>query len=179
MKKTNAYLIQRALKLEDYISIPWLMMDYELGYSQAKRLLSMLMKRGWIERSPINNKYKVNKENLKLRKIRKDEADDLYELMTLQCARAINAVKKKDGATYEEISHEVHGTMSTKSAVNALVEYKIIYLFEDKYFLCVSSLAAQVLYDVAYAKYDMSDKHSSDSIFEELEIKKKFGVLFE
>jgi len=181
MKTINAMTIQETLKNMEFISIPWIQMEYNLSYRQAKEFFNQLLVRGWADSIPEGNLYRIKKENLKLREIVTSEVDTLFKEVDSDCVNALEAIEKNGSATKIEILKSVRGEDDTNNALEKLLNNNLIYLFDKKYFSCISSHAIKVISKVVREKRlkEMDERHGNTSARTEKTIKKIFDELFD
>ena len=167
MNDMELLAIQNRLRQEDSICIPQLQLDYGLTYRQAKLLLQGWIRLGWLSREVNGNLYAVQKENLRLRRIRREENEEIIEGMNEDTSNALGCIRDGglSGATFDDISEEVRGDDDTEKALDFLLKQDLIYCYDEKYFLCVSARAVQILQEIASAKRmsDMTRRFSSRS----------------
>lgn len=154
MKTINALELQERLRENKYISIPWLQVEYDMEYRDAKALINQLAIRGWVQMMFGSNKYKVIKDNLLLRKIKKSEVDDLIEEIDMEGAAALIFLCRmiEDGATIDDLEDEMGCDEDAAIAVDLLRNHELIYDFNGLYFSRVSEETAKVLMTVVRAK---------------------------
>lgn len=182
MRKTNALLIQETLKQRKYISIPWLQLEYDLTYLEAREFLKQMILRGWVASEPTGIHYSVRRKQLCLRKIRRDEVDGLYNDLTADSILALTCIEKQagTGANFQDLERAVRGEDDTEAALQILNKHKLIYQADDLYFLAISKQAAQVLWAVDMEKRKSAIRRKmSDSAEIEEKIKKLFNALFD
>ncbi len=185
MKVENIFELQDVLRQVDDVSIPWLQKELSVTYSEAKELLEQLMLRGWVSREVQGNRHKVQKENLKIRKIRRSEASTLFDNITSDWVVAINCIQKKtNGAALEEIRAAVREEDEVKQTVEALVSYGLIYCVESLYFSCIRKCDASALNQLqqfrrrSNARRSILDEDDEDEETEKL-LQEFFDGLFE
>lgn len=180
MRETNGLQIQEELKMQKFVTVPWLQLEYDLTYLEAKEFLRNLIERGWVDATPKGIRYSVQKKRLCLRKLRREEVDGLLADMTHDCVLALACIsnQKGAGATLDELERTVHGDDDTQAAIRILTKHKLIYQAEEMFFLMVSRKTAQVLENVEAEKRRliMRRKFGEDK---DTELKKMFDVLFE
>ena len=93
MNKVNIYTIQQQLREDAFVSVPRIQQTYGLTYRQAKRFLQNLLDRGWIVEKPTGIRYRVCKDMLKLRTVRKEETTELLMPRLRFCAPSNTAVR--------------------------------------------------------------------------------------
>lgn len=181
MDKINGYTLQKLLKQQEFVSVPWLQTELGLQYRDAKELLQLLMLRGWIKKEADGNRYPVVKENMKLRPILRCEVDTLCREITPDCAAALQRIRKSsEGATFSEIVSAVKGDETTKATIAVLTENRLAYEVDGLYFVCVSAKAVKVLTAVANAKrYSSARRRLNLDSDEAKELKSLFEELFE
>lgn len=147
MCKTNVLEIQERLKSQTHISVPWLQTEFDLSYKDARLYLRQMIKRGWVCGEVQGIHYRVYGENLRLRKLRREEVDPLLEDLTGDCTAALGCIQKQQGmgATHEEISDAVYGDDDADAALELLGKYDLVYAHDGHYFSCVSQKTIQVL----------------------------------
>ncbi|MBE6958178.1 MAG: hypothetical protein E7447_03375 [Ruminococcaceae bacterium] len=182
MRKTNALQIQEALKGEKYVTIPWLQLNYDMTYTEAKQFLQQLQNRGWVDTNAEGIRYAVRHKQLCLRKVQRSEVDKLYLNMTNDCILALTCLEKQEGAgaTKRELERAIHGDEDTDEAISTLLKHKLIYQVDELYFLTVSKRTVQVLALVEMEKRRaVMRRKISDSGDKDAEIKKLYDPLFE
>jgi len=177
----NAMIIQENIKKMEFISIPWIQIEYDLSYKQAKEFFNQLLLRGWAEEVPEGNLYRLNHENMKLREITANEVDVLFEDFDTDCSNALETINEKVCATSVDILKSVRGEDDTNKALEKLSKNNLIYVFNGKYFSCVSSQTVKVLSNIAREKRlkEMDERHGNKSARTEETIKKLFDELFD
>ncbi|MBE6687160.1 MAG: hypothetical protein E7591_08030 [Ruminococcaceae bacterium] len=158
MRKYNALIIQEKLRTREYITIPDIQLEFFLHYVHAKEFLEQLICRGWVANEPEGLKYPVLKSYMALRRIERSEVDTFIERITVDAATALMAVVKRSargGASYKDIYKEVRGERDTREAVRLLIECRLIYKFNDRYFSCVSENTALILSALSRKKIDL------------------------
>ncbi len=159
MTKVNAYTIQEKIRKESYISVPWIQRKFALSYKDAVNFLNLLIKRGWIAGEAEGIRYAVHEENLKLRKIRRDEIDIIIADITLDCIPGLLCILRHvaDGATYEEMREAIRGEEDTEKTIGILRKNNLIYEFDGVYFSCISNKTFKVLVDVVKHKREIGE----------------------
>ena len=79
MSDINVFTIQQRLREDAFVSVPRLQLTYGLNYRQGKHFLQNLIDRGWVDATPVGIRYRIHKDLLKLRRIRKDEVEKLLD----------------------------------------------------------------------------------------------------
>lgn len=176
MNKINAYTIQKQLRETAFVSVPRIQQTYGLNYRQAKRFLQNLLDRGWIAEKPMGIRYRVRKDMLKLRDIRKEETTDLLNAITCDATAALLCVIKKSGAGFTELEEVVRGREDTLEAIAVLLKMDLIYCWNDRFYPCVSGKVARVLDKVASEKARIE---SRSRILKKEEDYNKLLVLFQ
>ena len=180
MREVNAMQIQEELRLQRYVTIPWLQVEYDLSYTEAKEFLRQLILRGWVEPNPKGIRYGVQKKKLCLRKIQRDEVDGLIADLNNDCVLALTCLDKQSGGTLEDLEGAVRGDDDTEAAIRILTKHKLIYQAEDMYFLMVSKKTVQVISDVeAEKRRSVMRRKLLESKDKDDVLKKMFDVLFE
>lgn len=180
MHNITVFTIQQQLQENAFISIPRIQKDYGLTYTQGRRFLQNLLDRGWVEEKAVGIRYRIRKDMLKLRKIRKDEVEDLTDTITTDAANALMAIVKGNGIEFDEVEDRVSGREDTRKALELLVNKDLIFCCRNRYYSCVSGRTAKVLKDVASEKECMTAR--SRILKKEMDISvllEKFRVLFE
>lgn len=154
MCKTNALEIQEKLKKQTHISIPWLQTEFDLSYKDARLYVHQMIKCGWVSGAVCGIQYQVYGENLRLRKLRREEVEPLIEDLTGDCTAALGCIQKRQGmgATFEEISGAVYGDADAKEALELLHKYDLVYAFDGRCFSCVSQKTIRVLSEAVKQK---------------------------
>lgn len=186
MKVENIFELQDILRQVDDVSVPWLQKELSLTYTEAKEMLTQLMLRGWVSKEVQGNRHKVLQENLKLRKIRRSEAMELYNHITADWVAAVNCVQKKTGgATLEEIRMAVREEDEVEQTVDALLNYGLIYCVDALYFSRVRKCDVSALHQLQQLRRRSGTRRSlldeDDDEDEELEkqLQEFFDGLFE
>lgn len=186
MNVENIFELQNILRQMEDVSTPWLQQELSLTYTEAKEMLTQLMLRGWVSKAVQGNRHKVLKENLNLRKIRRSEAQGLYENITADWIAAINCIQKKSsGATLGEIRAAVREEEQVEQTVDALLNYGLIYCVDALYFSRIRKNDASALYQLQQVRRRSGARRSfldeDDDEDEELEnqLQEFFDGLFE
>jgi hypothetical protein len=117
---------------------------------------------------------------LKLRRIRKEEVNDLLDAITSDAVNALDCVIHHPGAEFKTLEDAVRGKDDTVAAVTVLVERDLIYCYKEHFYPCVSGKTAKVLKDVAFAKERIASRNrmlKGEEDFSKLLV--MFNVLFE
>lgn len=180
MSQMNGYTIQQALKQRSYVSVPWLQVEYDLQYAEARELLRRMTARGWLRKEAEGNQYQVVAENLKLRNINKPEVDAICTALTAGCIGVLKYIQKKpDGATMAELVAALKDEDDARQAVTVLLEKNLIYCVDGVYFNCIPAKAVQVLQRVWDTKRrSMMRRRMSDEAQEPLDFGELFDELF-
>ena len=152
MNKVNIYTIQQQLREDAFVSVPRIQQMYGLTYRQAKRFLQNLLDRGWIVEKPTGIRYRVCKDMLKLRTVRKEETTELLNAITCDATAALLCAIKHSGAEFAELEEAVRGKEDTVKAVDVLLKLDLIYCWNKRFYPCVSGKTARVLDKVASEK---------------------------
>lgn len=185
MCEINAYLIQERLKNVDFVSVPWIQKEYELKYREAKEFLECLQERYWVSHIPMpdGGRYKVFHENLRLRKITRDEVDVLIDSLMPECIEVLDHIRKRfvQGWRSEELEGYYHNCDGVAECVfEILADHEIVFKFNERWFTIVSNKTLEVLLKVTILK-DEREYYESDSRAQALmeDLRKEFDVLFE
>lgn len=182
MSKMNAYLLQENIRLRGYVTVPWLQTEYKLKYGDARNIVELMVQRGWIAPEAIGIKYFVLKENLNLRKLRREEVGGLVADVTTDSSAALLCIKNADGAgaTLSEIESAVQGEDDTQAALKILHEHNLISFSNDRYFSNVSRETIDIIADVAQEKNPGPFRKMFTERNDNYEhLKKRFDVLFD
>ena len=180
MSDINVFAIQQRLRAGAFVSVPRIQKTYGLNYCQAKRFLQNLIDRGWVEEKPKALRYRIRHDMLKLRRIRKEEVNDLLDAITSDAVNALDCVIHHPGAEFKTLEDAVRGKDDTVAAVTVLVERDLIYCYKEHFYPCVSGKTAKVLKDVAFAKERIASRNrmlKGEEDFSKLLV--MFNVLFE
>ena len=182
MCNINAYLIQEKIKQMEYVTVPWIQLEYRLDYRGARGFLDILQKRGWVDPLPEGIKYPVIPINLQLRKISREEVDGLIEDITDDCVEVLTRIQVNapNGTPYSDIEMTVRDEDDTQTALRILNDHKLIYFVNDLYFAIVSNKTIDILSDVANEKRisQISRKRAQQNP-EQNRLQKLFDSLFE
>ena len=154
MKNMNGLQLQELLRKETYLSVPRLQVLLGLRYQEARELLEKLLHRGWIKAPAEDLGYPVHQENMQLHKLSPDDVDGLIENITENCVEILKCLKEKgdEGSTHRELETAAYGRTSALKAFLTLVRYRLVYKYEDHYFLSVSYETVEVLEEVCEKK---------------------------
>lgn len=180
MRDINIFSIHQWLREGTFVSVPRIQQTYGLTYRQGKRFLQHLLDRGWVEDAPVGIRYRIRKNMLKLRKIRKEEVRDLLDAITGDAATALLSIIEGRGADFDTLEDAVRGKEDTMKAVTVLVERDLAYCWKERFYPCVSGKTAKVLKDVAFEKERIASRNrmlKKDDDFSNL--LEMFQVLFE
>ena len=136
MSTLNAMTIQEALKAVRVIHIPWLQHTFAISYTEAKRMMAELERRGWVVRSADRRYWRVHPSRLCLRRLDVSETDTLCENVTLDCVSALECLREArgKGLTRKQLEHAVHGATDTEEAIRALTRLNLIYYHGGLYY---------------------------------------------
>ena len=152
MSFENALLIQEKLKNEYGVSVPWLQIEYNISYNEAKKCLRQLIDCSWVCNEPEGIEYRVLHQNLRLRKIKRSEVVDLIEDITPFCVVVLECIQKKnEGIALSELSSPDRDEARTRDVLRILLEHNLIFSFNGKYYKCVSKDTIDVLSRVVMA----------------------------
>lgn len=179
MEKFNIYNIHNRILQQDSVSVPWIQKEYGLSFDEALSFLEQLKYRGWIGEGASGISYKVLRENMKLRKIRREEVDILYEKIEDRLVTALNHIINKDGATVGSMKLALFDSGEEEEVLNILQILQLVYQYNDCYFSCVSQRTAEVLQRVCRAKRENERKSRIGIMRDDAEVKKEFEALFE
>ena len=159
MLNTTVFMIQQQLQEVAFVSVPRIQLNYGLTYTQGKRFLQNLLDRGWVEEKAIGIRYRIRKEMLRLRRIRRDEVEDLVDAITCDAATALMTIVRANGVDFDEIEDHVKGREDTRKALELLVNKDLVYCWRERYYSCVSGRTAKVLDNVATEKDRMMTRN--------------------
>lgn len=183
MYNTNAYLMQEKIKQKGHVTVPWLQSEYDFDYKEAKEILAYMIERGWLKAEPDGIKYEVIKSNCCLRRLVRNEVDGLIEDLGYDSASVILCIQSKEmhGATLDEIEQSVRcDEDETREIIDMLTEHRIIYKFNDLYFLTVSRKTVSVLCEVARGRHRNPFSGKSSGKSEDIRaIRNLFDELFD
>ena len=159
----NAMQLQKMLETEDVVSLAWLQRQLELGYGEARQLAELLIKRGWLGAETPSG-YKVEKQNLFLREVKKCEVGKFVDAFTSDCGQAVGALveHQEEGLPFKPIEKEVRGESDTREALETLLRLRLIFQKDDLYFLRVSQKTVEVFKEMMVQKRLMERKEIMD-----------------
>ena len=180
MSEINAYYIQTVLQSQKNVTVPWIQHTFSLTYSDAKKFLAVLMRRGWVAREAQADGYAVQHEYLRLRKLQRNEVTSLIKRMGDDEAEVLKVLRSNpcSGADYAQISEEIRRRFACRAALGNLQDAKLIYGVEDVYFSCVSSATICVLEEVARVKSHVETMSSEERKEVQKAVRKLFEDLF-
>ena len=154
MAQINALSIQENLRGRELVTIPWLQREYELSYPEAKEFIRRLIRWGWVESTPQGIWYLVDARNLRLRKLRREEADPLLEVLEGDCISALRCIQlhTPEGADFDDISDAVHDDDDAQVALQTLMERDLVYKANERYFSCLPQKTIKILVEAGQRK---------------------------
>lgn len=176
MNELNGLKIQEILYNEESVSIPWLQQKFSLSYSDAKRFSENMLKRGWVEMSKDGLRFKVNREYMKLRKLKRSEVDDIYHSINRHNEMLLSALRQTDGMTLSEVEAKLKSDDDAEEAIEVLKKLNLIYCFNGLYFRCVSDETIEIIHKVTMRKRLSSADELKDA---DLSLRKLFDPLFD
>ncbi len=175
MKKTNGLILQEILRNEDYVSVPWIQQRFSLSYADARRFLDNIINRGWAMIAGDGLRYKIYPKNMKLRKLERSEVDGICKEINRYSATVLCLLKERDGITFKDAEDKLKGEETARDALVVLQQLNLIYLYNERYFRCVSDRTIGVIDKVASRKrFSSGDEEGGNS-----SLKMLFDTLFD
>lgn len=147
MSQLNAWMIQEALKKERRITLPWVQHTFQTTYSDAVWMMEQMELRGWVEPKGDGRYWQVNRKNLCLRRLKKNECAALLEKLTTDCVSALDCLREAQGkpVTVKMVEAAVHGRSDTEAALRVLTELKLIFFHKEYGFPTISAAESRAL----------------------------------
>ncbi len=160
MTKWNAYTLCNLLKAEKGITMPQLQQLLSADYSQTGEILQEMIRRGWLEDKPLGMFYAARPENLRLRHLRRAEMDKLLEDVKRDWARGVALLSREPGTDRAALGKKFRCEEEEEDdMIRQLLQADLIYVWQDRYYSCVSKLTARFLDEVVFHKERLKAKH--------------------
>ena len=156
--KTDMYLLQNRLKTEGGCSLPQLMLWCGLDYPAASSLLRQLIRRGWVSGRAEGVRYGVQPENLRLRKLRRREAECLFPKMNRYEVALLVRISEECGVDRLPLDRAARSISRAEEALEELKKRRLIYCYDGKYFPCIGYAEAMLLQELTRVRVDILDE---------------------
>lgn len=180
--KIDLLQIQAWLLESATVSVPQMQQKYGLSYREAVAIVKQLVAQGCLSKNADGILYTVIPDHLLFRRLEREEVDSLYADIDKIGAQILYGLYARGSITEANVfCDEDNEEYEIGIAFRKLERRRLIYRYEDAYFLRISRRAAKVLSDMGFAK--ANKKHwifrRKRGKAEEMKIKRMLDILFE
>lgn len=133
MEMPDIYEIQDFLSSLDSVGVPRIMVRFGVNFKDASKIMDFITQKGLVGERVDGFNYKVERDKLIYRVIKKSEVPAIAEALTYEMVRVMKAIEVSGADTIETIKAAGAGS-ETDAAVDTLVDLKIICKKGEKYF---------------------------------------------
>ena len=169
--------IVNAVMQRSEISVPIMQIICKISYKEAREALTKMQNCGLVSTEEQGVSFSVNKDKVVNRVFCKEEAREIYNMVTTELVRILTKIVDHPGIPLAELMREIRDEdCDVPQIVTALIKHKLIYEYNKLFFAAVNKRQCTGFSRIARTKrrYETTETEPSDE-----EINSLFAILIE